>query len=215
MTMSFAEQVQAAVASAEGAAHSEPALRFRAVLDEFETGLNGLGVGAHIRPGRDSRKLTLYLYPPHRPARGNLMLSFFLEGESIVVLSEGSTSLETPEALQQWLLRYVQLPAFVESLGALRQEAQVPVEARLRVDRQASHAVGDVVVAVSPEDQEKLDVATKGSDVELVVARIDFHSNGEYAEGTVYVLLDSAGLILSVESVELVGDKLRVKGQRA
>jgi hypothetical protein len=202
------------VASAQEAAHSEIAQRFQAVLDEFANGLAGLGVGARIRPGRDPRKLTLYLYPPHRPARANLMLSFFLQGEGIVVLGEGTTSLETPEGLQEWLLRYVQLPAFLESLGVLREEAELPVEARLRVDRQASQGIRDVVVAVSPEDQQRLDAATKGSDVELDVTRIDSQGNGAYAEGTDYVLLESAGLVLDIESVAPVGDKLRLKGQR-
>jgi hypothetical protein len=215
MTMSFAEQVRAAVASAEGAAQSERAQGFRVVLDEFTTGLAGLGVGARIQPGRDARKLTLYLYPLHRPARVNLMLSFFLEGDGVVVLGEGSISLETPEALQQWLLRYVQLPAFLESLGVLREEAQAPVEARLAVDRQASPGVfgsgiHDLVVVVSPEDQEKLDAATKGSNVEVVVEQL----NGAYVNGATYATLESAGLVLSVESVEPVEDKLRIKGQR-
>lgn len=215
MTMSFADQVRAAVANAEGAADTEPAQRFRAVLDEFVAGLGALGVGARIQPGRDARKLTLYLYPAHRPARVKLMLTFFLDGDGIVVSGETSTSITSPDELQRWLLRYVQLPAFLESLGALREEAQLPVEARLRVDRQASHAVGDVVVAVSPEDQEKLDAVTKGSDVELEVERIEFHGNGPYVRGTAYMILESAGLLVGVDSVEPAGDKLQVKGKRA
>jgi len=215
MTMSFADQVRAAVANAEGAADTEPARHFRAVLDELVAGLRALGVGARIQSGRDARKLTLYLYPPHRPARVNLMLTFFLDGDGIVVSGETSTSITSPDELQGWLLRYVQLPAFLESLGLLREEAKLPVEARLRVDRQASHAVGDVVVAVSPEDQERLDAATKDSDVELVAERIEFPGNGPYARGTGYVLLESAGLFVSVDSVEPAGDKLQVKGKRA
>jgi hypothetical protein len=235
MTMSFADQVREAVANAEGAAENEPAQRFRAVLDELKTGLEGLGVGARIQSGRDPRKLTLYLYPPHRPSRVNLMLSFFIDGEGIVVVGEGSSSIKTSDDLQRWLLRYVQSESFVESLRVLRDEAKLPVEARLRVDRQVAHAVGDMVVVVAPEDQERLNAAARDAEITIDVARSAFPGNGTYTVPTVYVLLESAGLFVSVERVEptedldaspadLVlmaqgiiqptGERLRVRGRR-
>lgn len=215
MTMSFAEQVRAAVTSAEGVAESEHARAFHAVLDELVTGLQGLGVGARVQPGKDPRKLSLYLHPPHRPARVNLMLTLFLDGDGIVVMGEGSTSLKTPDELQRWLLHYVQSPAFVESLRVLREEGKTPVEARLRVDRQASHAIGDVVVAVSADEQAALDAKKKGDEVELQVERLAFPGNGQLTDGTRYALLESAGLSVAVTSVETEGEKLVIRGERA
>ena len=143
------------------------------------------------------------------------MLTFFLDGEGVNVVGEGSTSLKTPEELQQWLLRYVQMPTFVESVRTLREEAERPVEARLRVDSGASHAAGDVVVAVSPEDQEQLHVAEKGAPLELRVERIAFPGNGQLDEGRQYALLESAGLFLTVTEVEAQGNTFMIKGERA
>lgn len=215
MTMSFAEQIRAAVTTAKGVVDTESSQRFRAVLDELVVGLRDLGVGARIQPGRDARKLSLYLHPAHRPSRGNLMLTFLLDGERIMMSGEKPTWLYSPDELQGALLRYVQLPAFLESLDTLREQAALPVEARLRVDRQESHVLGDIVVAVSPEDQARLDATPQGSNVELAVERIDFPGNGSYKHDTAYLLLESAGLFVDVERVEPAGDKLLVKGKRA
>jgi hypothetical protein len=172
------------------------------------------GVGARIQQGRDPRKLTLYLYPLHRPARVNLMLTFFLDGDGIVVSGESSTSLSSPEELQRWLLKYVQSPAFVESLDELREQAKLPVEARLRVDSHMAYAAGDVLVAITPDDQKKLDNASVGSEVEFVVERVEFLGNGQFAEPPRYALIESAGLFVTLDEAAHEGDKLRLKGKR-
>lgn len=214
MAMTFAEQVRAAVTSAQGAPDTEPSQRYRAVLDELVVALTGLEVGARIQQGRDPRKLTLYLYPPHRPARVNLMLTFFLNGDGIVVVGQSTTPLSSPEELQRWLLDYVRSPAFVESLDVLRKEAELPVEARLRVDSRAAYATGDVLVAVMPDDQKKLDSASVGSEVEFVVERVEFPGNKQFAEPPDYAVLESAGLFVTIDMATREGDKLRIKGKR-
>jgi hypothetical protein len=214
MTMSFAEQVRAAVASAQAAPNTEPAQRYQAVLNEFIAGLKDVDVGARIKQGRDPRKLTFYLFPLHRPARVNLMLTFFLNGEGIVVSGENPTPLNSPEELQRWLLTYVQSPTFVESLNLLRQEAEMPVEARLRVDSNAEYAAGDVLVAVTPTDQERLDNVGVGSEVELVVERVVFPGNRQFADPPRYAALDSAGLFVTIDESKREGENLRIKGKR-
>jgi hypothetical protein len=214
MTMSFADQVKEAVATAQDAPGTEPAKRYRAVLDELASGLTELGVGALIHPGRDPRKLTLRLYPQHRPARVNAMLSFFLDGDAIVVSGETSTQLKSPEALQRWLLDFVKLPELVESIRVLREQAELPVEARLRVDAKMAYMKGDVMVLVSKDDQKKLDEADIGAEVDIDVERIEFPGNAQLGEVAPYAVLESAGLLLEVQKTTPDGAKLKIHGRR-
>jgi len=130
--LSFAELIKTAIKAAENAGDTEPARRYLAVLDELAKGLAELGVGARIQPLRDPRRVALYLYPSYRPGRGSHMLIFSFDRDAIVVSGEQSTRLETPEALQSWLIDFVKLPTFIESLRVLRGMAEDPVEARLR-----------------------------------------------------------------------------------
>lgn len=213
--MSFADQVKMAVADAENAADTEPARRYRAVLDELASGLGQLGAGARLLGGQDPRKLALYLHAPYRPQRGSPMLAFFFDGEDVVVSGENPTRIRTPEELERWLLQFVKLPAFVESLRMLREEANLPVEARLRVDAQVAYAKGDVVVVVSPADQKMIAEAEAGAAVELEVERVEFPGNAQFADPPRYAVLESAGIFVDVERAEHAGDKLRIRGVRA
>jgi hypothetical protein len=213
--MSFADQVQAAVETAESSADTERAQRYRAVLNELCAGLERLGVGARINPLGDPRRFALFVHAPDRPQRGSLMLTFFVDEDAIVVSGETPTRIEAPEALERWLLDFVKLPAFVESIRALREAASEPVEARLRVNQERAYAKGDVLVEVSPTDQRKLAEATAGARVELEVERVEFPGNAQFTTAEHYPVLDSAGLVVNVDSVTQAGEKLRVVGRRA
>lgn len=213
--MSFADKVKNAVTAAEQAAETPPARLYRDVLDQLAHGLRELGVGARIDGSRDPRKFGLYLHAPYRPQRGSLMLSFFIDGDKVVVSGESPRTIESPEELERWLLDFVQLPAFVESVSTLREEADQPMEARLRVATGVAFTKGDLVVAVSPADQRLLAEAAPGAEVTLDVARVEFPGNAPFADPPEYKVLDSAGLVVSIESAERVGDKLRIKGRRA
>lgn len=215
MMMTFAEQIRAALAKANEGANSQQAQPFLEVLKEFVAEINTSGVGARIQPGRTQQKLSFYIYPQHRPGRANLMLSFFLNGDTIVVSGESTTTLSTAEDLQQWLLKFLQLPAFVESLAIMREQARIPVEARLRAARDDASVESDIGVAVSPEDQERLDKKQKGETIEVTVTPFKFPGNRSYVPGTNYFLLESAGLSVDVQQVTPQEEKLVVTGTRA
>ena len=102
---------------------STPAQAFRAVLEELAHGLAQTGVGAEIRSGRDPRQMSLYLYPSHRPNAGSHMLMFSLRDGAIIVSGREPTSLATPTELETWLIEFIKLPAFAESLSILRERA--------------------------------------------------------------------------------------------
>jgi hypothetical protein len=213
--MSFAAKVKNTVEAAEHAAETDPARAYRAVLEQLAEGLTELGVGARISGSRDPRKLGLFLHALYRPQRGSLMLSFFLDGDKIIVSGESPKTIGSPEELERWLLEFVKLPAFVESISTLREEAEQPMEARLRVATGVTYAKGDLVVAVDPVDQKKLAEAAEGAEVHLDVARIEFPGNAQFADPPEYRVLDSAGLVLNIESSERIAEKLRIKGRRA
>lgn len=72
-----------------------------------------------------------------------------------------------------------------------------------------------MLVAVTPDDQAKLDATEVGSELELVVQRIDFPRNRLFADPARYPLLDSAGLRLAIDDAQREGEALRLKGRRA
>lgn len=143
------------------------------------------------------------------------MLSFILDGDDIMVVGESTVRIQDPDELQRRLLEFVRLPNFIESIRTLREEANVPVEARLRVDVRMPYAKGDVVVAVSPTDQETLANAAPGSTVELEVERVEFPGNAPFADPAHYAVLDSAGLLVEVQKADPIEGKLGITGRRA
>ena len=143
------------------------------------------------------------------------MVTFFLDGDKVVVSGETPKTLETPEELERWLLDFVQLPPFVESIRTLREEEAHPVEARLRVASGVAYAKGDVVVAVAAADQKMLAGAAVGTEVTLTVARVEFPGNATFADPPEYEILDSAGLVVHVDHAARAGDNLALKGRRA
>ena len=202
--MSFADTVKATVDSVDKLPQSTPAQAYLKVLNELANGLSQTGIGAAIVPGRDPRRSTLYLHPMHRPNTGFHMLVFHLSEDAIVVSGEEPTRITTPEALQDWLLDFIKLPAFRESMAILRDRATQPVDARLCVGDSKNFTRGDVLVMVQPEDQVRLDAAP-GTVLTFEVERMNFPGNAPIDPSVTYTELDSAGLVMRVTGVELHG----------
>jgi hypothetical protein len=211
--MTFEEELKQALGQAERDATSTAAAEYRDVLSAVTRVLESEGIGAFIRVGADPRRLTLYVHPRHRPARCNAMLMFFLEGSSIRMFGEEQLVLTAPEDLKRRLIEFVKLPAFRESLQLLRDEATLPVEARLRRSARRSFSDGDVMVAVSATDQERLANASTGSDVELNVERIEFPGNAAFSGQ--YKILYSAGIHVDIEkTTSVLEGRLCISGKR-
>lgn len=169
--MSFAEKLIAAVKTAEAGIETEPGKPFRAVLEQFADTLQTLGIGLRIEALADPRKLGVWLYPKHRPSRGSHILTFFFDGDAIIASGDKPTRLPDPDLLEAWLLEFVKKPAFVESLGILREEATLPVEAQLRVNDDGRRHEQDMVVAVAALNQEALDALAIAAPTLLEVER--------------------------------------------
>ncbi|HRI70244.1 MAG TPA: hypothetical protein PK156_38700 [Polyangium sp.] len=212
--MKFAEKVKNTVKKAESSAESDSAKLYRNVLDELCSGLHELGVGARITSEKDPRKLHLYMHPPYQPNRGSSMLRFFLDGAEIVIFGETTTRLKSHEELEAWLLDFLEKPEFIESLYLLREAANDPVEARLRVSERMAYAQGDIVVVVTPPDQQKLATAQEGQTVPIEVELLQFPGNGKFDEDVHHQLLESAGIKLRVVDEAPAGEKIRLVLER-
>ena len=208
--MTFAEKVKKTVETAVASADSEPAKQYRAVLDQLCLGLHELGIGARITNEIDPRKTHLYMHPPYQPTRGSSMLRFSFDGSEIVIFGETTTRLKSPEELEAWLLDFLKLPAFIESLHLLREAAKDPVEARLRVSERMAYAQGDIVVVVPPEDQKRLAEAQQGAHVTIEVEPLQFPGNGKWEESVRHQLLESAGIKLRVVSEAPANQKIQL-----
>jgi hypothetical protein len=212
--MSFAEKLIAAVKIAEAGTATEPGKPFRAVLEQFVDTLRKLGVGARLDSLADPRKLGVWLYPEHRPSRGSLMLTFFFDGDAIIASGNNPTRLPDPDLLEAWLLDFVKKPAFIESLAILREEATLPVEAQLRVSGEGRRHSQDMVVAVTALKQEELDTLAIQAPASVDVERAEFPGNPQFIAPPVYALLNSAGVVVTIQSSTLNGAKLEIRGTR-
>ncbi|MBK6532926.1 MAG: hypothetical protein IPF99_26050 [Deltaproteobacteria bacterium] len=155
--MSFVDEVKSAIQGVERTQSTHPAFALLAVVRDLAEGLSDESVRAVARGMGDPRRVGLYLHPAHRPQRGQYLLTFFFDGEGVTVSGEKSIRYTDPEGLKKWLIDFVTLPAFIESLQILREEATRPVEARLRRSAALAYSQGDVMVEVSAADQKKLD----------------------------------------------------------
>ena len=207
--MSFAEKLIAAVKTAEDGIDIELGKPFREVLEQFAATLRELGIGARLDRLGDPRKLGVWLYPEHRPSRGSLMLTFFFDVDAVVAFGESPTRLTTPDLLEAWLVEFVKKPAFIESLGILREEAKQPVEARLYVNADRQRHEQDPTVDVSARDQKALDGLPSGGRTSIDVVRTAFPGNPQITSQA-YALLDSAGVVVRVEKSILDGAKLTI-----
>lgn len=177
---------------------------FVPLLKDFAQGLceEGRAV-AKLEQGADHRRYRLVLHPKHRPAQQHLILSFWVEAQSITVSGEQSTRLDTTDALGSWLESFVTMPAFQESLAELAQCAKEPVEAYLRTIGPNVLSRDDVMVEVAADDQRRLDeAADKREELQLVVHTSTAPGAGKFSSTHRYVALDAAGLSFSLLKID-------------
>lgn len=162
-----------------------------APLRDLVEAIDESGVGAEIVPGPGGR-LTLTLWPRHRPALRSLMLPFVYDrGELIALLSAGRRSFRTADELRKFLAEFAARPEFKASLAYLREQAHQPVEAVLRsVDR-------SLMIEIGAGDQQRLGEAPPEQEIELTLALAE----GENVPSTFApTSLASAGLQFKVVS---------------
>ena len=162
--------------------------------------------------------MSLYLYPSHRPNAGSHMLMFSLRDGAIIVSGREPTSLATPTELETWLIEFIKLPAFAESLSILRERATQPVEARLCEHGADRISRGDVLVLVQSADQARIatsEDATPEGEVTVEVERVEFPGNAPLRDAVGnYAALDSAGVLLRVTRAKVSGNRATITGMR-
>jgi hypothetical protein len=134
-----------------------------APLHDLVGALNDSEIGAALVDGPGGR-VTLTLWPQHRPGRRSLMLPFVREHDKIIaLLSAGQRSFQTAEDLRVFLTEFAGRPEFMASLAYLRDEAQQPVEAALR---SLEHSL---MIEIGARDQRRLGEAASGQVLELSI----------------------------------------------
>jgi hypothetical protein len=184
---SFAEEI--ARIAAPTPSPRIPRMRLLDVWNQFADGLRQTGIGADVRPSEDGTRYHLVLWPAHRPGWRTLTLTFRVTPTSVLIFQSGTTPLESPEELANWLREFAGGDNFQSTLQALREQAEEPVEARLMVQ-----GAPDLLVQVSPETQRQIATAT----AEDITMTVELEEGDPIPDQDAIRALDSAGLKLQV-----------------
>jgi len=185
--LSFAEEI--ARIAAPTPSPEIPRMRFLDVWNQFADGLRQAGIGADVRPSEDGTQYHLVLWPAYRPGWRTLMLTFRVTPTSVLIFQSGTTPLNSPEELANWLRDFAGGDNFQSTLQALREQADEPVEARLMIQR-----APDLLVQVSPETQRQIATAT----AEDITMTVELEEGDPIPDQGAICALDSAGLKLQV-----------------
>jgi hypothetical protein len=196
--MSISQEIRDAIRAARDAAATRPGDPFREVLDQVAVGLTDESVEARLASGPGGR-WTLWLSPAYRPGKATPVLTVVIGPSHTEVLLQPNQSAANPEELAEILKRFVTTPDFLESLAAIAEVANQPVEGFLRVvPRSVSR--DDLMVEVSPDQQK--DIAGKlGQDITLSLRISDFPGAGTFKPDAAYKVLEAAGFSVSLSSV--------------
>jgi hypothetical protein len=175
--------------------------RFLTVWNEFAQGLRKSGIGADVRRSDDGTRYHLVLWPAHRPAWRTMMLTFQMVGAEVRIFQQGTTPLKSPEELAEWLRDFASGASFQDTLQALREKEDEPVEARLVVE-----GAPDLLVLVPKDNQRELAEGAAG-DLMLTITL----EEGDTTPNPKNIrLLRSAGIEINVASAALHGRTLEL-----
>jgi hypothetical protein len=211
--MSFADKVNEAIRQAAATPESDH-LKYTQVLEELAEALSNEGVIARIVQSAAPRTLWLTLAPPCRPGQRSPMLRFEIGTDKITVSDAPPRVFSTVDELEKELLRFVSMPAFVETLHILRTRGNEPVDARLHHQTSLPATALDIFVEVSASDQKRLYESQIGSNATIKVKRLQYMGNGQFSPGGTYDYLESAGVFVEVQDVREENGMLLVTGVR-
>jgi hypothetical protein len=132
------------------------------VLDEFVAVLNegyADALRAYRRDGAASGVGHIVVTPRGRRNHRNTLLVLHFEHDEARVLAGGGRSFATPDALQEYLINFVRLPAFRETVRSMRELAAEPVTGVLQgrdLELGARRPSTDILVTLAPEEQARL-----------------------------------------------------------
>ncbi len=193
-TLSFADEI--ARIAAPAVPPEIPRMRFLEMWEQFAEGLRRTAIGADVRLSEDGTRYHLVLCPPHRPAWRTLMLTFQLTPTSVLIFQKETTTLRSPEELASWLRSFAGGAEFQNTLQALREQAEEPVEARLVLQ-----GAPDLLVEISPDGQRQLATAT----TEVLSIILDLDAGDPLPDQGTIRALSSAGVDWRVDRDEVRG----------
>jgi hypothetical protein len=193
--MSISQEIRDAIRAARTAAETRPDDPFKKVLDEVAVGLTDESVEARFTSGQGGR-WTLWLSPVHRPGRPSAMLTVVIGPSGAEVLLQPKRSAAKPEELAEILKGFVTTPNFLESMAAIAELANQPVEGFLRV---APRTVSrdDLMLEVTPDQQRSI-AGSVGSDITLSLRISDFPGAGTFKPEAGYRVLEAAGFSVTL-----------------
>lgn len=209
--MSFSDEIKAAIAKARSGVDptQSPFLR---LLQEMASGVSSASdkVKCYV-VDRKQHRYGLHLAPAYQPGRSNLVLMVRLIQGGIEVLGGSDQRFHSEFDFQKYLRDLAVDPVFLDSVAAVEDAADQPVEGFLR-ERLGHVSREDVMLEVSPDDQKTI-ATSGGQKITLQLPVANFPGAGVIKEGHAYGWLESAGLVLKVEEWHKEDDeRVRVTG---
>jgi hypothetical protein len=184
------------------------------VLLEFVRELNQANLLLHAElkvAGVPHRRL-IEVWPKYRRFPRLRLLAFSIDGARIHLLAEDMRELPSVDALKQFLEGFV-VSNFPSTVDVFREIASEPVQGYLRTRGAFEIAPEDVLVIVSPEEQQQLATAAPGTSLTLDVVPQRFPGAGIYDPARAYTALESGGFALErTRVVPVEAGRVRVTG---
>lgn len=193
--MSFSDEIKAAITKARSGAEPTES-PFLLLLQEMARGVSSDKVRCHV-VDRKQLRYELHLAPVYQPGRSNPVLVVRLIQGGVEVLGGSNQRFISEADFREYLRKLAVDPVFLDSVAAVEEATDLPVEGFLREHR-GRVSREDVMLVVSPEDQKKIAVSGD-QEIALQLPVADFPGAGAVKEGQAYGWLESAGLVVKVE----------------
>lgn len=191
------DRIKAIASAAEPADPSSPLIQ---TIEDFRATLNETPwIRAELHTMAHPRRRTLFVYPKYRRDVSAMLLTFWLEGDSVRV---GSETFHDPEQLGAFLADFVERSAFPDTVDEYRRLQGENVQGMLRVRGLSQNDPADVPVLVDAAEHNAMAkrVLDKQIDTPHVIRVVieDHPTKARFDPGTEYACLDSAGFGLRI-----------------
>lgn len=200
----FINQLQQASPRPRTAPQTSPTTE---VLQSFCEKLNRLEyVRCAVEPGPVPSLVSLVMHPRFQPKQRSTMLTFrVLENGHAQTVGDHRDPM-APEALWIYLEDFLQHSDFPRTLAYYESLAHDELSGFLKLRWATRTSFEDVAVVVSPDTQRTLGLKSETRDESFISVRVQLikpYPMGKFYEGGDYRYLESGGLVMRVDHVEL------------
>lgn len=194
------DRIKAVASAAEPAETASPLVQtledFRATLDEPPW------IRAELHTMGHPRRRTLFVYPKYRRDVSTMLLTFWLDRDSVRVMSMNDATFHEPEKLGAFLADFVEQSAFPSTVDEYRRLQSENVQGMLRVRGISQNDPADVPVLVGAPEHNEMAKRVLDRQIDTpygIHVVIEEHpTKARFDPGTEYVCLDSAGFGLRI-----------------